>query len=74
MSDLGKAIKDTVDNTRDTVNETLHRSAADAEETHRHVDGNTMTTKDKAASVASEATHRISAEIDAAKREVRNKT
>lgn len=74
MSDLGKAIKDTVDNTHDKVSETLHRSSADAESTRRQVSGDTMTTKEKVASVASEASHRVSAEIDAGKQEVRKKT
>jgi len=71
MSDIGKAIKDTADNVRDKVSETLHRSAADAEATRRDVSGDTMTTKDKVSSVISEANHRLAAEIDAGKQAVR---
>lgn len=62
--DAGKA----VENARDAVGETLHRSAADAEHAHREADGDEMTASEKAVSGANELKHRTQAEIDAAKR------
>jgi hypothetical protein len=71
---VGDKIKDTVRNAKDTVDEAMHRSAADAEHARRDVDGENMTTEEKLASMADEAKHRTQAEIDKAKREVRKHT
>lgn len=69
---MSDKIKDTVRNAKDTIDETLHRSAAEAEETRRDVAGDEMTTQEKLASIANEAKHRTQAEIDKAKRAVRD--
>ena len=68
------AIKDTIADAKDATNETLHRSAADAERTRREVEGESMTPGEKVASGASEAKHRVEAEIDKTKRNVRDRT
>ncbi len=67
-------IKDTVRNAKDTVDEAMHRSTADAEHMRRDIDGDNMTTEEKLTSLANEAKHRTEAEIDKAKREVRKHT
>ena len=63
-----KAAKDV----RDMTRETLHRSAADAERANRELVGDTMTTKEKVGSAASEVKHRTQAEVDKVKRTVRD--
>lgn len=68
------AVKKTVDNVRDTVNEGRHRGEADAERASRETLGDGMTTSEKIGSAVNEAKHRTQAEIDAAKRDVRDKT
>lgn len=68
------ALKDTVDNVKDTLHEAQHRSAADAERSKRETLGNEMTPGEKAGSVLNEAKQRTQAEYDAAKRDVREKT
>ena len=71
---MADKIKDTVHNAKDTIDEALHRSTADAEHMRRDVDGENMTTEEKLTSLANEAKHRTEAEIDKAKREVRKHT
>jgi len=68
--DLGK----TLENVKDSAHEAVHRSAADAESTRRQVDGENMTASEKAGSLLNEGKNRTQAEIDAAKRDVRNST
>ncbi len=67
-------IKDTIRNAKDSIDETMHRSTAEAEKTRREVAGEDMTTEEKLTSLANEAKHRTQAEIDKAKREVREHT
>jgi hypothetical protein len=59
---------------KDAAGEVLHRSGAEAEKTRREVEGDTMTTGEKVASVVNETKHRTQAEIDAAKRNLRDST
>ncbi|MFY9664815.1 MAG: hypothetical protein WAL67_05355 [Candidatus Cybelea sp.] len=67
-------IKRAADDTRDAVHEGGHRIAADAEKARREDTGDTLSASEKAKSVVNEATHRTQAEIDAAKRKIRDKT
>lgn len=67
---LDKAVNDV----KDSANEALHRSAADAEKTRRELDGDNMTSTEKLESMASEAKHRTEAEVDSAKRSIRDHT
>ena len=68
------AVEDTVKDVRDTVNETSHRSEADAEKTKRSAVGDAMTPGEKAGSLLNEEKNRAQAEWDKTKREVRDKT
>jgi hypothetical protein len=67
------AIKKTVDDATDTIHEGHHRSDADAEKARRRLLGDEMTPSEKAGSVVNEAKNRTQAEIDAAKRNLRDK-
>jgi hypothetical protein len=66
--------KDAVANVKDATNEALHRGAAEAEQTKRDVAGDQMTVGENAGSMLNQAKNSVQADIDAAKREVRNKT
>lgn len=68
------AIKGSVDDVKDRVHETQHRSEAQGERARRDALGNELTPGEKAASVANEAKHRAQAEVDKMKRELRDKT
>lgn len=68
------AIKGGVDDVKDRVHENEHRSAAEAEQKRRELLGDEMKPGEKAGSIADEAKHRAEAEVDAIKREVRDKT
>jgi hypothetical protein len=79
------AIKDAFDNlldiARDTVanvmvatNEATHRTAAEAEQTKRDVAGDQMTVGQNGGSMLDQAKNYVRADIDAAKRDVRNNT
>lgn len=74
LDKVANAVKRGVDNVRDTVHEGQHRSAADLEREKRATLGDAMTPGEKAGSALNEAKHRVEAEYDSAKREVRNKT
>ena len=71
-------IKDEIEkighNIKDAVSEGMHRSTADAEQTSRDVAGDEMTAGEKAASMANQAKNTVQADIDAAKRNVRENT
>jgi hypothetical protein len=71
---MGDKIKDTIRNAKDTVDEAMHRSAAEAEHARRDLEGEEMTTEEKLKSMADEAKNRTQAEIDKAKRSVREHT
>jgi hypothetical protein len=63
-------VKGTIDDVRDAVHEASHRTTADAERARREVD-DTMTPEERAKSMANEAKNRLQANIDAAKRRIR---
>lgn len=67
------AIKGAIDDTRDRVHENAHRSEAETEKMRRDVGGGAMDPGEKAGSVANEAKNRAQAEIDAMKRELRDR-
>jgi hypothetical protein len=54
------------------VNEATHRSTAEAEQTKRDVAGDQMTVGENAGSVLNQAKNSVQADMDAAKRDVRN--
>ena len=64
------AVKGAVDNTRDTIHEAQHRTAAEIEKQKREHD-TSMTAGEKVGSMAKEAKELTQAEIDAAKKEAR---
>jgi hypothetical protein len=65
---VADAIKDTVDKTRNTINEARHRSAAEIEAEKRAKLGDNMTSTEKLESMAEELKQRTQAEVDEAKR------
>jgi hypothetical protein len=71
---IQKTIHNAVSNVKDATSETLHRGAAESEKARREVAGDTMTTKEKAGSMAEEAKDRIEGGIDHAKQAVRKNT
>ncbi len=60
-----------VENVKDAVSETGHRSSAEAEQTKRDVAGDDMTLGDKAGSMVNQAKNSTQADMDSAKRETR---
>jgi hypothetical protein len=67
-------LKDAVNNIKDTVSEAGHRSAADGEQAKRDVAGDSMTPGQKVGSVINQGAETVKADVDAAKRDVRNNT
>jgi hypothetical protein len=74
VNKLVEAVKDTVENVKDTVSEAVHRVAAQAEQQKRNLVGDQLTTEAKASSMISQAKQTAQGDIDAMKREDRNKT
>jgi hypothetical protein len=72
--DIKKSVKDTIDNTRDTAREAIHRSTAEAEHARRDSAGGEMTAGEKVKSAGNEVKNRTQAELDKMKREVRSHT
>jgi predicted neutral ceramidase superfamily lipid hydrolase len=68
-----EAVKDTVANVKDTASEAVHRVAAQVEQQKRNLVGDQMTTGEKASSMISQAKQTAQGDIDAMKREDRNK-
>jgi hypothetical protein len=68
---IAKKVRDTVDNARDSMKETMHRSTADAEQARREATGGTMTPGDEIASVANEVKNRVEAVGHKVRRELR---
>ncbi|HEY1976667.1 MAG TPA: hypothetical protein VGG89_08985 [Candidatus Baltobacteraceae bacterium] len=71
---MANEIKKTVKNVRDAVKEGVHRGNADVERENREEYGDLMTPGEKAGSVGREATEDVKAEVDRAKRKVREST
>jgi hypothetical protein len=69
---VSDAIKHTVDDVKDSVHEGQHRSAADFEKAKREALGDELTPSEKVGSAFNEAKNRTQAEIDAAKRNIRD--
>jgi len=74
LNKVVEAVKDTVANVTDTASEAVHRVAAQAEQQKRNLVGDQMTTGEKASSMISQAKQTAQGDIDAMKREDRNKT
>lgn len=70
---LRNEIKKTVDDVGDALNEAGHRANAGSERANREVAGDSMTTAKKAGSVLNEGKEKTLAEVDRAKREIRDK-
>jgi hypothetical protein len=68
---LQDEIKNAVGAVKDTVNEVLHKSTAEAEKTRREAAGDTMTPGEKLSSIANEAKNNVQAGVDHAKVEAR---
>jgi hypothetical protein len=64
-------LKDRVADVKDSINEKLHREAADAEHAHRDAAGGDMTAGDRVASIANEVKSNAQAGIDALKQRAR---
>jgi len=69
--DIKNDLKNVVDAVKDSISEIGHKSTAQAEHTRRDVAGDTMTTSEKVASIANEATNNVQAGVDHAKVEAR---
>jgi len=65
---------DTVENIKDSAREELHRIAAQTEQQKRNLAGDSMTTEAKASSMIDQAKQTVRGDIDAMKRDERNKT
>ncbi len=74
IDDVAEKAKKGALDARDTVSEALHKSSAAAERARRELEGESMPLGDKVTSVANEAKERTAAEIDKAKRNIRDKT
>lgn len=68
------AIKHGAENVKDAVSEAGHRSAADGEQAKRDIAGDQMTAGEKVGSVFNQGKETVQADVDAAKRDVRNNT
>jgi hypothetical protein len=71
---LREELKKFGENAKDTVDEAAHRSSAEAERENREINGDLMTPGEKVGSVAEETKHGVLADVDKAKRAVRNNT
>ena len=71
---MDKAIEKGIKNVKDAVTEAGHRSAAEGERIKRDLAGDAMTPSEKLGSAANEAKEDVLAEVDRAKRKVREKT
>jgi len=69
---MAKNIGNTIDNAKDAVSEGAHRVEAGTERERRSVTGDTMTGSEKVGSMANEVKNDAQAEMDRAKRDMRN--
>lgn len=67
-----KVIKDTIEDAKDATSEMRHRTAAEGEKVKRELAGSEMTVGEKLGSAVNEGKERTQAEIDAAKRHLRD--
>lgn len=66
-------LKKTGANIKDSLDEAGHRGNADGEKVTRDLAGDQMTTGEKAGSMFRQGTETVKADLDATKRDVRNK-
>lgn len=71
---MGDTIKKAVDDTKDAISELRHRTTAEVEHAKRDLAGDEMSGGEKVKSVVKEGSEKAKAEIDKAKREVREHT
>lgn len=74
ITDVKDATKKGIEDVKDATSEVLHRGAAEAERERRERESNDMTSGEKLESLAEEGKHRVAADIDKAKRTVRDHT
>jgi hypothetical protein len=67
-------LKKAVENTKDAAHELEHRTKAGFEHAKRDIAGDTMTTGEKVKSFVDEDVEKTKADIDEAKRKLRDKT
>ncbi|MBV8151389.1 MAG: hypothetical protein JOY59_07515 [Candidatus Eremiobacteraeota bacterium] len=71
---LDRKINKAIDDTKDTLDEGVHRSIAEGEQARRDLNGDQMTPGEKAKSAVNQTKHNIEAEVDRAKRDIRSRT
>jgi hypothetical protein len=71
---LRDELKKVGDNIKDAVDETRHREAAEVEREERELNGNVMTPGEKIRSTGRQAEHDVLADVDRAKRAIRENT
>ncbi len=69
---MANEVKKTIQDVGDAVKEGIHRGKADAEHDTRTIAGDVMTPSEKAGSVAREVSEDAKAEVDKAKRNIRD--
>ena len=67
-------VKKVAENIHDRIDETAHRTMAADEKATRKLAGDQMTRSEKAKSIVSQSKHEIQADVDKAKRTIREKT
>jgi hypothetical protein len=74
LNDGLDAVKKGIDNVKDTVSETVHRSNAEAEQATRDAAGDALTPGEKVGSMLRQGKETLQGDVDAAKRDLRNNT
>lgn len=65
------SVKKVAENIHDRIDETAHRTVAEGENARRKVAGDKMTRSEKVKSMVNQAKHEIKANVDKAKRTIR---
>lgn len=73
-NEIKKTVKDVGDAIGDAIKEGVHRGNADAEHETREAFGDAMTPGEKTESVVREGSENVKAEVDRAKRSIRDAT
>jgi hypothetical protein len=68
------SVKKVAENIHDRIDETAHRTMAADEKATRKVAGDQMTRSEKGKSIVSQSKHEIQADVDKAKRTIRENT
>jgi hypothetical protein len=69
---LKDEVKKVIDNVKDSLSESAHKTEADGERAKRDLAGDSMTPGEKAGSLLNEAKNNVQGDADAAKRDIRN--